>query len=184
MIITSRVYWRCCKRCELTKILVRTKLANPGKSRLVTKSLSYYQLKEISLNLNAWVGPFTVIKKVTPDYQVKMPGRRQEERVYHINLLKTWNPGTREATAAHLALYKADELTGEESRPDMAEATKNMGKIAPSKMKWDELYPYATLEQPTEGSTPKLGESQRLQLRELAQQFPKSFSRVPNRQTL
>ena len=36
------------------------------------------------------VGPFTTTKKVTPvDYQVKIPGRRQEEKVYHINLLKT-----------------------------------------------------------------------------------------------
>ncbi len=39
-----------------------------------------------------WEGPFTVIRKVTEvDYEVKKPGRRQEKKIYHINLLKKWH---------------------------------------------------------------------------------------------
>ena len=40
-----------------------------------------------------WVGPYKVLRAVTPvDYEVEMPGRRKEKRVYHINLLKRWYP--------------------------------------------------------------------------------------------
>ena len=36
-----------------------------------------------------WAGPFQVTRQVTPvDYEVETPGRRQEKKVYHINLLK------------------------------------------------------------------------------------------------
>jgi len=37
------------------------------------------------------VGPYTVIREVTPvDYEVEMPGRRKEKKIYHVNLLKKW----------------------------------------------------------------------------------------------
>ena len=40
-----------------------------------------------------WVGPYKVTRRVTTvDYEVVMPGRRKERRVYHINLMKKWNP--------------------------------------------------------------------------------------------
>lgn len=40
-----------------------------------------------------WRGPYKVIRKVTDvDYEIQTPGRRQETKVYHINMMKKWNP--------------------------------------------------------------------------------------------
>ncbi|MGL4351520.1 MAG: hypothetical protein ACRCT2_13310 [Plesiomonas shigelloides] len=41
--------------------------------------------------LATWKGPYSVIEKVGPvTYRLRQPGRRKEEKVYHINLLKRW----------------------------------------------------------------------------------------------
>uniref|UniRef100_A0A8C3H6S9 ribonuclease H n=1 Tax=Chrysemys picta bellii TaxID=8478 RepID=A0A8C3H6S9_CHRPI len=46
--------------------------------------------------LAKWQGPYEVIRGVGPvDYKVRLPGRRKETRIYHVNLLKAWK--TREA---------------------------------------------------------------------------------------
>ena len=38
-----------------------------------------------------WTGPFKVTRKLgTVDYEVETPGRRQERKVYHVNLMKKW----------------------------------------------------------------------------------------------
>ena len=38
-----------------------------------------------------WTGPYQIVRKVTPvDVEVEMPGRRQERKIYHANLLKKW----------------------------------------------------------------------------------------------
>ncbi len=45
--------------------------------------------------LATWQGPYTVTEKVGPvTYRVRQPGRRKEDQLYHINLLKRW-VGTR-----------------------------------------------------------------------------------------
>ncbi len=45
--------------------------------------------------LATWQGPYTVTEKVGPvTYRVRQPGRRKEDQLYHINLLKHW-VGTR-----------------------------------------------------------------------------------------
>ncbi len=50
--------------------------------------------------LAKWQGPYTVTEKVGPvTYRVRQPGRRKEEQIYHINLLKQW-VGTRTQLAA------------------------------------------------------------------------------------
>ncbi len=50
--------------------------------------------------LAKWRGPYTVTEKVGPvTYRVRQPGRRKEEQIYHINLLKQW-VGTRTQLAA------------------------------------------------------------------------------------
>ncbi len=47
-----------------------------------------------------WQGPYTVTKKVGPvTYRVRQPGRRKEDQLYHINLLKWW-VGTRAQLSA------------------------------------------------------------------------------------
>ena len=39
-----------------------------------------------------WEGPYQVTRRVTSvDYEVEKPGRRQERKTYHINLLKKWH---------------------------------------------------------------------------------------------
>nr|XP_042705994.1 uncharacterized protein LOC122173677 [Chrysemys picta bellii] len=41
--------------------------------------------------LAKWQGPYEVIRRVGPvDYEVRLPGRRKETRIYHVNLLKAW----------------------------------------------------------------------------------------------
>uniref|UniRef100_A0A9J7ZFV4 Gypsy retrotransposon integrase-like protein 1 n=1 Tax=Cyprinus carpio carpio TaxID=630221 RepID=A0A9J7ZFV4_CYPCA len=41
--------------------------------------------------LATWQGPYTVTEKVGPvTYRVRQPGRRREDQLYHINLLKRW----------------------------------------------------------------------------------------------
>ncbi|KAI2652407.1 Retrovirus-related Pol polyprotein from transposon 17.6 [Labeo rohita] len=45
-------------------------------------------------------GPFTVTEKVGPvTYRIQQPGKRRNEQLYHINLLKRWS-GTRDQIAA------------------------------------------------------------------------------------
>ncbi|MGL5295043.1 MAG: hypothetical protein ACRC9V_15010 [Aeromonas sp.] len=40
--------------------------------------------------LASWKGPYTVVEKVGPvNCRIHQPGRRREEQLYHLNLLKT-----------------------------------------------------------------------------------------------
>ena len=39
-----------------------------------------------------WTGPYKILKKVgAVDYEIEMPGRRQERKIYHVNLMKKWH---------------------------------------------------------------------------------------------
>ena len=41
-----------------------------------------------------WAGPYNITKQVTlrlVDFEVEMPGRRKNKRIYHVNLLKKWH---------------------------------------------------------------------------------------------
>ncbi len=50
--------------------------------------------------LATWQGPYTVTEKVGPvTYRVRQPGRRKEDQLYHVNLLKRW-VGTRAQLSA------------------------------------------------------------------------------------
>ncbi|KAI2647664.1 Retrovirus-related Pol polyprotein from transposon 17.6 [Labeo rohita] len=47
-----------------------------------------------------WQGPYTITERIGPvTYRLRQPGRRREEQIYHINLLKRW-VGTRDQLAA------------------------------------------------------------------------------------
>ena len=42
-----------------------------------------------------WSGPYQITRRVTTvDYEVKRTGRRQEKKIYHVNLLKKWYPSS------------------------------------------------------------------------------------------
>ncbi len=50
--------------------------------------------------LAQWQGPYTVTERVGPvTYRIRQPGKRKEEQLYHINLLKRWE-GTRAQLSA------------------------------------------------------------------------------------
>ena len=54
-----------------------------------------------------WTGPYQIVRKVTPvDFEVEMPGRRQERKIYHANLLKKWHP--QKGTQVLMALHHID----------------------------------------------------------------------------
>ena len=37
-----------------------------------------------------WTGPYKVIRRVSPvDYEVEMPGRKHEKKVYHVDIIKS-----------------------------------------------------------------------------------------------
>ena len=39
-----------------------------------------------------WTGPYKIIRKVgTVNYEIETPGRRQEKKIYHVNLPKKWH---------------------------------------------------------------------------------------------
>uniref|UniRef100_A0A8C1MIS2 Gypsy retrotransposon integrase-like protein 1 n=1 Tax=Cyprinus carpio TaxID=7962 RepID=A0A8C1MIS2_CYPCA len=53
--------------------------------------------------LASWQGPYTVTERIGPvTYRVRQPGRRREDQLYHINLLKRWvGSGPQLAALAH-----------------------------------------------------------------------------------
>ena len=60
-----------------------------------------------------WSGPYQITRKVTPvDYEVERPGRRQEKKVYHVNLLKKWHSSSKAfiAMAAEVEENDLEEL--------------------------------------------------------------------------
>ena len=60
-----------------------------------------------------WTGPYKITRKVgTVDYEVEMPGRRQERKIYHVNLMKKWHVMTSKPQTVLLA---ADFETKEEA---------------------------------------------------------------------
>ena len=56
------------------------------------------------------VGPFQVTRQVTlVDYEVNTPGKRQEKKIYHINLLKKWNPAPVNSALAFLTTVDPEQ---------------------------------------------------------------------------
>ena len=54
-----------------------------------------------------WTGLYKVTRKVgAVDYEIEMPGRRQEKKIYHVNLMKRWHvtPSQPPVQAASLAI--------------------------------------------------------------------------------
>ena len=55
------------------------------------------------------------------DYEVETPGRRQQKKVYHVNLLKRWNPASDRAVTALLATLEEGHLDEPVDLEDPAE---------------------------------------------------------------
>ncbi len=56
-----------------------------------------------------WKGPYKVTRKVTDvDYEIQTPGR---SKVYHINMMKKWNPSPANCAMALLAELESEDET-------------------------------------------------------------------------
>ncbi len=114
-----------------------------------------------------WVGPYRVTRQVTPvDYELEMPGRRKERKVYHINLLKRWNPAPAITLLATCTLEEPEE---EEEVSD--------------------LFPWEAIEDPElpelgEIQSPDLSEEKQEQLLAVAEEFSPVFRKTPGRTSL
>ena len=113
-----------------------------------------------------WVGPYRISRKTSPvDYEVETPGRRKEKKIYHINLLKRWNPPS-PLKNAFLAI-----MVGE------SEADPEPGDIIP----WD----WNMLNRATDQfETPDLTKSERQQLLRVIQELEKVLGPAPGRTTV
>ena len=65
--------------------------------------LVFLPTKQNKLQLQ-WTDLYT--RKITPvDYEVKRPGHTQENKIYHVNLLKKWHP----SSSSHAKVTNAAE---------------------------------------------------------------------------
>ena len=77
---------------------------NPVDLRLVIRCYCCYPQQQTNLAKLQWSGPYKIIKKVDAvDYEIEMPGRRQERKIYDVNLMKQWHVWTSEPQAVLLA---------------------------------------------------------------------------------
>ncbi|XP_075779243.1 uncharacterized protein LOC142827525 [Pelodiscus sinensis] len=105
--------------------------------------------------LAKWQGPFEVVRKIGPvDYEVRLPGRRKDLRVYHVNLLKAW----REREAMMITPFPPEDELG----PQVG----------------------ALRENPQVDVGQDLKEGQKQQLQELIARFPHVLSAKPGRTPL
>ena len=122
-----------------------------------------------------WVGPYKVIRQVTPvDYEVETPGRRKERKVYHINLLKRWYSPP-EVSLAGLAMFAEGDDEEEGMEVPVAGERED-----------DDLYPSSTGEPavPIQDIAPDLATDQQQQMQQTMDQFPAVFQAKPGRTTL
>ena len=69
-----------------------------------------------------WTGPYKVTSKVGMiDYEIEMPGRRQERKIYHVNLMKT---------AADLETKEETPESGSGEHESWSEETSDWGQIS------------------------------------------------------
>ncbi len=57
-----------------------------------------------------WEGPYTITKVTPVDWEVRRPGRRQERKFYHVNLLKKWHANDISASLLALSGESMDEM--------------------------------------------------------------------------
>ena len=61
--------------------------------------------------LARWQGPFEIIEKTSPvNYKVGQPGKRKEQQIYHVNLLKKWHAADSLPAVALLCASSPDSL--------------------------------------------------------------------------
>lgn len=104
-----------------------------------------------------WKGPYPILQKTgSVSYVVDMRGTRKRERTFHVNMLKKWN------TATENVHFAAEREEGEETEEEDIPEWRGGG-----------------------GGEPKMGvqlsDSQKVQLRELLDEFREVMSSTPGR---
>ena len=114
-----------------------------------------------------WVGPYTVVRKVTP--------RGHGTKVYHVNLMKKWHSAQSESRGVCLALCpNTVDDDAEEETPVLDLCGE--GDLYP------EVFENVTVNM--EAVAPDLSEGQRQQLRYLIEETPSVFQSKPGRTTI
>ena len=128
-----------------------------------------------------WTGPYKITKQVgRVDYEVEMPGRRQERKIYHVNLMKKWYvmPSQPPIQTASLAF----DLEGAMEELNDDEPTKYSEEInwpGPSDEQFFPLEESGTQELRSDMEEPK-----RIQLQEVLLSFPAVLATTPGRTNL
>ena len=120
-----------------------------------------------------WVGPYKISRKISSvNYEVKTPGRRREQKVYHINLLKKWFPPVSTQEVACLSMEGAYD---EEEECPITQGTE------------EDLYPVVrtlAVDIDLKEVAPNLSTQQEQQLQSLMVEFPSVFQTTPGRTSL
>ena len=128
-----------------------------------------------------WTGPYKVTRKVgAVDYEIEMPGRRQERKIYHVNLMKKWHatPSQSPTQAVSLAL----DLEGSVEELDdngHTEYPEEIGWSGPSDEQFFPLEVSGAQELRLDMEEPKRGELQGILL-----SFPQVLANTPGRTNL
>ena len=80
-----------------------------------------------------WTGPYKITRKVgTVDYEIEMPGRRQERKIYHVNLMKKWHVITPQPVllAADLETKEETPESSSGEHESWSEETSDWGHIS------------------------------------------------------
>ena len=119
-----------------------------------------------------WVGPYKVTRKVSDvDYEVEMPDRQKERRIYHINMMKKWYASDESNSNSAFLAFQMETEYGEEQPEDW-----NLGEegICP-------LEEPASKPEIEESHCVSLSPEQKGQLQSLLGEFPEVLRSVPGR---
>ena len=79
-----------------------------------------------------WSGPYQITRRVTTvDYEVKRPGRRQEKKIYHVNLLKKWNSSSSSNALVAIAAGEDEHDLEELETEYLLETSSTQQKLTP-----------------------------------------------------
>ena len=132
-----------------------------------------------------WTGPYRVTRKVgAVDYEIEMPGRRQEKKIYHVNLMKKWHvtPSQPHVQAVSLAIDPegpVGEVHVNSTDDELAEYLEEVSWSGPSDEQFFPLKVSGVQELKLDMEEPKKG-----QLQEVLTSFPQVLANTPGRTNL
>ena len=128
-----------------------------------------------------WTGPYKVTRKVgTVDYEIEMPGRRQERKIYHVNLMKKWHVMTPQPVLL-VADLETEEETSESSSGEhesWSEEMSDWGHISA-----EQFFPLVENEG-LQDMMLDIPEPQRGQLAKVLSSYPSVIANTPGRTTV